>query len=93
MIPIEIAVLLQITVVMYAARCVVRTDRRRPAEGKRRVVVHMAMIALAIAIFASSLDMTSAVPERATMQMWHTAAVVSAIGTGAALYYLTGSRW
>jgi hypothetical protein len=93
MMPIEAAALIQLIVMAYAVRVMCRMDRRKPPVDQRRVVVHLATITLAIFLSATALDITAALPSHATEQIWHFGASTAAIGTGAAVYYSTGSRW
>lgn len=91
--PIEIAALIQLLVMAYAVRVMCRMDRRKPPVDQRRVVVHLATITLLVFAVATMLDVTAAMPQRETEQIWHFGAAAAAIGTGAAVYYSTGKRW
>lgn len=88
--PIEIAALIQLLVLAYSVWVTCRKDRRKPSKDKRRVVVHLAMITLAIFLVSAVLDVTMSLPPNTTEQIWHFGAVTAALGTGAAIYYSTG---
>ena len=90
---VELVVVVQVLVMLYAVRAVCREDQRRPSADRRRALRHMMWWALAVLIVAAVLTAGSEGRRYVlTRDMWHWGLIAAAITTALAVRLLAGDR-
>lgn len=90
---VELVVVVQVLVMLYAVRAVCREDQRRPSADRRRALRHAMWWALAVLIVAAALQAESGGRRYVlTRDMWHWGLIAAAITTAIAVRLLAGDR-
>lgn len=90
---VELVVVVQVLVMLYAVRAVCREDQRRPSADRRRALRHIMWWALAVLIVAAALQIESGGRRYVlTRDMWHWGLIAAAITTALAVRLLAGDR-
>ena len=90
---VELVVVVQVLVMLYAVRAVCREDQRRPSADRRRALRHAMWWALAVLIVAAALQIESGGRRYVlTRDMWHWGLIAAAITTALAVRLLAGDR-